>query len=135
MSIGDRLRTERESLGLSQPKFAAIAGTTKQTLFSWESGKTAPDGFQLAALAVAGVNVGYVLTGEREGPAPEVLTAEERVMLDYFRQASPQVRKAALGALLSAGLPAIGNAMPSTITQTISAPVWGGVAGGNIHKK
>lgn len=44
----------------------------------------------------------YILTGEREGPAPEVLTSEERVMLDYFRQASPQIRKAALGALLSA---------------------------------
>ena len=48
MPIGDRLRAEREALGLSQPKFAALAGTTKQTLFSWESGKTAPDGFQLS---------------------------------------------------------------------------------------
>jgi len=105
MSIGDRLRSERENLGLSQPKFAAIAGTTKQTLFSWESGKTAPDGFQLAALAAAGVNVLYILTGEREGPEPEVLTSEERVMLDYFRQASPQVRRAALGALLGAAAP------------------------------
>ena len=63
MSIGDRLRSERENLGLSQPKFAAIAGTTKQTLFSWESGKTAPDGFQLSALAAAGADVLYILTG------------------------------------------------------------------------
>lgn len=67
MTIGERLREERERMGMSQPKFAALAGTTKQTLFSWESGKTAPDGFQLAALAGAGVDVVYVLTSRREG--------------------------------------------------------------------
>lgn len=65
MPIGVRLREERERLGLSQPKFAAIAGTTKQTLFSWETGKTAPDGFQMARFAEAGVDVLYVLTGRR----------------------------------------------------------------------
>lgn len=64
MTIGERLREERERLGLSQPKFAALVSTTKQTLFSWETGKTAPDGFQLAALAAAGVDVLYILTGQ-----------------------------------------------------------------------
>lgn len=63
MTIGERLRKERERLGLSQPKFAALASTTKQTLFSWETGKTAPDGFQFEALATAGVDVLYILTG------------------------------------------------------------------------
>ena len=67
MSLGERLRQERERLGLSQPKFAAIAATSKQTLFSWESGKTAPDGFQLAALRTAGVDVSYVIAGEPQG--------------------------------------------------------------------
>jgi transcriptional regulator with XRE-family HTH domain len=67
MSLGERLRQERERLGLSQPKFAAIASTSKQTLFSWESGKTAPDGFQLAALRAAGVDISYVVAGEHQG--------------------------------------------------------------------
>ncbi len=102
ITLGERLREERERLGLSQPKFAAIAGTTKQTLFSWEVGKTAPDGFQIAALAKGGVDVLYVLTGERDYEPPPALSAEERVMLDYFRQASKEVRRAALGALLGA---------------------------------
>jgi transcriptional regulator with XRE-family HTH domain len=62
MTIGNRLREERKRLGMSQPVFAEIASTTKQTLFSWESGKTAPDCFQLAAFASAGVDVLYVLT-------------------------------------------------------------------------
>lgn len=104
MPIGKRLREERERLGLSQPLFAAHAGTTKQTLFSWETGKTAPDGFQLEALAAAGADVLYVITGQRAGgvkPAP-TLTAEEETMLGYFRDASREVRRAALGALLGA---------------------------------
>jgi transcriptional regulator with XRE-family HTH domain len=65
MPIGERLREERARLGMNQPQFAAIAGTTKQTLFSWESGKTAPDAGQIAALAHGGVDVLYVITGER----------------------------------------------------------------------
>ena len=115
MPIGKRLREERERLGLSQPAFAAVAGTTKQTLFSWETGKTAPDGFQLAALATTGADVLYILTGQRAGgvkPAP-TLTAEEETMLSYFRDASKEVRRAALGALLGASAPTGGHASGS----------------------
>lgn len=104
MLIGKRLREERERLGLSQPAFAAVAGTSKQTLFSWETGKTAPDGFQLSALATAGADVLYILTGQHAGgvkPAP-TLTTDEETMLSYYRDASKEVRRAALGALLGA---------------------------------
>lgn len=48
---------------MSQPEFAGWVNVTKKTLFSWESGKTAPDCFQLAAFATAGVDVLFVLTG------------------------------------------------------------------------
>jgi transcriptional regulator with XRE-family HTH domain len=81
MSIGERLRSERENLGLSQPKFAAIADTTKQTLFSWETGKTAPDGFQLSALAAAGADVLYIVTGQRNqsASATPLITDHDRL--------------------------------------------------------
>ena len=103
MPIGARLREERERLGMSQPAFAAIAATTKQTLFSWETGKTAPDGFQLSALAGAGVDVLYVLTGQRSQPVPPqaLLPEGDRILLDNFHAAPPQVRdgvKTTLGA-------------------------------------
>ncbi len=39
---------------------------------------------------------------QQDAAALAALSSEERVLLDYFRQASPPVRKAALGALLSA---------------------------------
>lgn len=94
MPIGDRLREERERLGLSQPKFAALAATTKQTLFSWESGKTAPDGFQLAAIAEAGVDVLYVLTGQRGAPPAVPLAPDEAALLDNYRHSPKEAREA-----------------------------------------
>lgn len=112
-TYSDRLRDERKRLGLNQTELAALAGVQKGAQVNYEAGKRAPDADYLIAIAAAGANVLYILTGEREGPAPEVLNAEERVMLDYFRQASPPIRKAALGALLSA-------APASTIGSTYS---------------
>ena len=56
MPIGERLREERERLGFNQPCFAEFAGTTKQTLFSWESGGSSPKSDQLTALAEHGVD-------------------------------------------------------------------------------
>ena len=111
MPIGKRLREERERLGLSQPAFAAVAGTTKQTLFSWETGKTAPDGFQLSALATTGADVLYILTGQRTGgasapPPPRAVSEGDRILLDNFHAAPAQVQagvKTALGAFASAG--------------------------------
>ena len=96
MPIGKRLREERERLGLSQPAFAAVAGTTKQTLFSWETGKTAPDGFQLAALATAGADVLYILTGQRSQPVPpaQELPRQEQEWLALYRNSSEEVRAA-----------------------------------------
>lgn len=101
MPIGSRLREERERLGLSQPSFAAIAATTKQTVFSWESGKTAPDGFQLSALAGQGVDVLYVITGQRAQSSPIELDSDELVHLACLRKATPERRHDSLRALLS----------------------------------
>lgn len=104
MSIGERLREERERMGLSQPKFAALASTTKQTLFSWESGKTAPDGFQLSVLAESGVDIQYVLTGHREVGVP--VDAAEQALLESYRRcgSDAKINLIQTAALLSAGL-------------------------------
>ncbi len=96
MPIGKRLRDERERIGLSQPALAAVAGKTKQTLFSWETGKTAPDGFQLAALATTGADVLYILTGQRSQPVPpaQELPRQEQEWLALYRNSSEEVRAA-----------------------------------------
>ncbi|MEW5833636.1 MAG: helix-turn-helix transcriptional regulator [Pseudomonadota bacterium] len=65
MSIADRLRSERERLGQTQEAFAAAAGAGKRTVIGWEQGRSAPDATALSALAKEGLDVAYVVTGER----------------------------------------------------------------------
>ncbi|OHX10282.1 MULTISPECIES: helix-turn-helix transcriptional regulator [Chromobacterium] len=62
-----RLKEERERLGLTQEVFADKAGAKRRTLVDWEKGVSSPTAVQLAALAAAGVDVQYVLLGQRQG--------------------------------------------------------------------
>lgn len=68
MTIGKRLREERERLGYSQPDFAALGGKTKKTQIEWEADKATPNAAFLAEVELAGVDVLYVLAGRRETP-------------------------------------------------------------------
>ncbi|MBS3954071.1 MAG: helix-turn-helix transcriptional regulator [Methylomicrobium sp.] len=81
MTIGDRLKEERERLKLTQPSLAEAAGTTKKTQIDYEKNKTTPKGRYLAKVAALGVDVGYVITGIR---AENV--AHNAMELGYLRQ-------------------------------------------------
>jgi len=63
MSIGDRLRTERQRLRLSQADFARIGGVGKTTQINYESGQSVPGADYLAAVAAKGVDIKYVVLG------------------------------------------------------------------------
>lgn len=65
-TIGQRIRAERERLRLNQVDFASLGGVQKNAQINYEAGKRAPDASYLAALADAGVDVLYVVTGRRE---------------------------------------------------------------------
>lgn len=95
--IGERIRFERERLGLTQPAFAEVAGTTKRTLIDWEKGVSSPTAVQLSALAGIGVDVLFVLTGNRSSallvsePSPSyAVNKEEAALLDNYRHSSPE---------------------------------------------
>lgn len=62
--IGERLKAERERLGMTQEAFAGLAGAKRRTLVDWEKGVSSPTTAQLSALAAVGVDVLYVVTGE-----------------------------------------------------------------------
>ena len=104
--IGNRLREERERLGLTQPVFAELAGAKKRTLIDWEKDVSSPTAVQLAQLAAAGADVLYILTGQRAGgasapPPPRAVSEGDRILLDNFHAAPAQVQagvKTALGA-------------------------------------
>lgn len=102
MHIAERLKSERERLGYSQSEFAGIADATRKTVFNWESGSGSPSADVLAVWANVGLDVLYVITGDRSFVPPKKLSSEEETMLDYFKEASPAARKAAVRELLSA---------------------------------
>ncbi len=98
-----RLKEERERLGLSQSQLGQVASVGKTTVINWEKGASAPDAVQLAALATAGADVLYILTGQRSQalPAEATLPPDERIMLDNYRHAPAGVQagvKTTLGA-------------------------------------
>lgn len=65
MSIGQRIKEERERLKLSQPAFGDIGEMGKTTVISWERGTAFPNAAFLEKAAKFGMDVYYVITGER----------------------------------------------------------------------
>lgn len=64
-NFGHRLKTERQRLGLSQERMGKIAGVTKQSQINYEKGLRQPDAQYLAAIARDGVDINFVITGEK----------------------------------------------------------------------
>jgi len=52
---------------MTQPEFASLGGVQKRAQVSYEGDERAPDAAYLAAVGAKGVDVLYVLTGERRG--------------------------------------------------------------------
>lgn len=66
VTLGERLREEREHLDCSQTELGGVAGVTKKAQINYEKGVRFPDARYLTAVAERGVDVLYVLTGRRE---------------------------------------------------------------------
>lgn len=62
-TTGERLREERERLGLSQSAFGELGGVLKRAQINYEKGERQPDAAYLSAIADAGADVLYILTG------------------------------------------------------------------------
>jgi transcriptional regulator with XRE-family HTH domain len=65
MGIGERLKEERERLNLSQTQFADLAGVGRKSQYNYEEEERYPDAPYLAAIAAAGADVLYIITGMR----------------------------------------------------------------------
>lgn len=67
MSIGKRIAEERKRMGLSQTAFANLVGVSLSSQRRYEKGDSDPDSAYLTASSKAGVDIAYLLTGEKEG--------------------------------------------------------------------
>lgn len=94
--IGERLREERERLGLSQAAMGEIADIRKQTQLKYEKGDNCPDAAYLATLSKFGLDVQYVVLGIRSS---EALSDDEQELISHYRKAPLAVKAAALAGL------------------------------------
>jgi len=141
-TFSERLREERLRLGLNQTEFAEAAGVQKRAQVNYEAGERLPDAGYLMAVADAGVDVAYVLTGQREPSAP-ALDAAERVLLDSYRRCSVDAKANLIqtAALLSAGMAptkakaASGGIQIGDMTNSAPGGVQVGHAGGKVSIK
>lgn len=98
-SIGGRLREVREDMQQTQSDFAGVAaaagvpGATRQSQSKYEKGTATPSATYLAAIADEGADVLYILTGQRHRQAVKALPPDEQMLLDCYREWSPEVKK------------------------------------------
>lgn len=84
LNIGDRLKAERLRLGFNQSDFAERAGVSKTTQFNYEKNDRSPDADYLAEIGKAGVDLMYVLTGQRSLAAADGFSAEAVQIMGWF---------------------------------------------------
>ena len=115
MGIGSRLREERDRLGLNQEGLGLLGGVRKQAQLLYEKDERKPDSDYLAAVAGAGVDVLYVLTGQRQDALPAA-DASEQLLLDNFRRCKTDAKQTLLqsSVLFAAGMPPAPAPKPQT---------------------
>lgn len=88
---GDRIRIERSRLGLSQSEFASLINKQKMAVFRYEKGERVMGQDDLEALNKAGVDVYYLITGERT--QLDLLSDEAKELLKLWDNVEPSQRE------------------------------------------
>ncbi|WP_397448124.1 helix-turn-helix domain-containing protein [Pseudomonas sp. NA-150] len=83
--LGARLKAERRRLKLSQQEFGASGGVAANAQGNYEKGCRMPTSKYLIGIRTKGVDVLYVLTGERTAMSPEAFSAEDTVIFHHYR--------------------------------------------------
>lgn len=115
-SIGERLRSERSRLGMNQDELAKVGGVQRSAQSNYERGDRSPDAAYLALVAAAGVDVLYVVTGEKKPTMNELALygdaweALDRTLQDSKKNMPAEKKRQAAEALYEAIRSGEGNA-------------------------
>jgi transcriptional regulator with XRE-family HTH domain len=96
MTIGERLKEERSRLGLSQTDLGAAGGVGKTTQINYEKGTGTPDAKYLAAVEVLGVDVLYVVTGQRSSLGEQQLSNDDFEIVMHIRNLNDEDKGAVM---------------------------------------
>lgn len=95
-TLHERLKEERIRLGLNQDDFAEKGGVKRRAQIHYESGDRCPDGHYFSAIAAAGADVNYILTGVR---IPTVIDKQVEAAIKLFEGMDKKQREAALSVI------------------------------------
>lgn len=84
--FGQRLREERERLGVSQTALACIGGVKRLAQSQYEKETSSPTVRYLAAVGGVGINLDYALFGRAPTDASLTLEKKYRIEEDAFRE-------------------------------------------------
>lgn len=104
LGANNRLRQERERLGLNQTEMGDRGCVARKAQIHYESGERNMTLDYLDNLAASGVDVGYILFGERGiggGSADQGFAEDELDVLRWWRKASEDAKAVALRVLKS----------------------------------
>lgn len=149
--IAIRLKDERQRLGLTQEAFAELAGAKRRTLQDWEKGISSPTAVQLSALGAIGVDVQFVLTGQRQLgetavhqavlDAVDLLSLEDKVnaaqlakaVVKLIAKSAPEVAPATTGQVINTN--SGDGAQQNFVNSTVGNVTTGDVILGRGKKK
>ncbi len=92
--FSERLKDTREQLLLTQDEMALKTGIPKRSYCAYEAGDIAPSAKLLTALVMMGIDIGYLLTGQRSIPAAPILTSDEQMLINHYRACAPSGKAA-----------------------------------------
>ncbi len=87
-------------MSLNQADFAELGGVVMNSQNRYEAAATEPSAAYLANLAINGIDVGYLLTGNRSADS---LDARAQRLLEFFGQLLPPMQDAVLVAVEAIG--------------------------------
>jgi len=85
MSLGMRLKREREACGLAQAAVAAICGIQPNAQRLYENGLRCPRADYLSRLSATAIDVLFVVTGQRTPYTVAQLSADEYAFISFLR--------------------------------------------------
>jgi len=112
-----RLKNELKRLGVKPAEEAKVIGEPdSQGLRDVLGGRKRLTAEMLAALEKTGVRVLYVLFDDSVPPPPEVISPDERYLLERYRGSTQALKDAALSVLLSGGQSTAKKSKQITVT-------------------
>lgn len=98
MSLGERLKEERERLGFNQIDFAEMVGASRKTQIRWKKNGSTPGADVLAIWAKIGLDVLYVVVGQKTKIRPclyeeSKMTPKKQALMDAYDEMNTRQRE------------------------------------------